>query len=54
MPGVLPRTPLAVHKTKLVLSLPNELGALGGDRLMSRLKQLARQIGREPAIEVMG
>jgi exopolyphosphatase/guanosine-5'-triphosphate,3'-diphosphate pyrophosphatase len=54
MPGVLPRTPLAVHKTKLVLSLPHELGALGGDRLMSRLKQLARQIGREPAIEVMG
>jgi exopolyphosphatase/guanosine-5'-triphosphate,3'-diphosphate pyrophosphatase len=54
MPGILPRTPMAVHKTKLVLNLPSELGALGGDRLMSRLKQLARQIGRDPAIVIAG
>jgi len=54
MPGVLPRTPLACHKTKLVLTLPADLADLAGDRLMNRLKQLARQIGREPAIAMAG
>jgi exopolyphosphatase/guanosine-5'-triphosphate,3'-diphosphate pyrophosphatase len=54
MPGVLPRTPLACQKTKLVLSLPKELADLAGDRLSNRLKQLAKQIGREPVVVIAG
>jgi exopolyphosphatase/guanosine-5'-triphosphate,3'-diphosphate pyrophosphatase len=54
MPGILPRTPMAVHKTKLVLSLPQELSDLAGDRLMSRVKQLAKLLGRDPAITIAG
>ena len=34
--------------------LPNGLAALAGERLFSRLKQLARLIGREPAISGFG
>ena len=49
-PGVLPRTPLRVEKHKLVLRLEGDCAALAGERVMSRLKQLARLIGRDPAI----
>lgn len=50
MPGVLPRTPLKVERHRLVLRLQGECAALAGDRLLSRLRQLARLIGREPVI----
>jgi exopolyphosphatase/guanosine-5'-triphosphate,3'-diphosphate pyrophosphatase len=52
MPGVLPRTPLICQKSKLTLSLPADLADLAGDRLMNRVKHLARQLGRDPAIEI--
>jgi exopolyphosphatase / guanosine-5'-triphosphate,3'-diphosphate pyrophosphatase len=50
MPGVLPNTPLAVEKGKLVLALKGKYAALAGDRVASRLRQLARLVGREPVI----
>lgn len=49
-PGILPRTPLKVEKHKLVLRFERDCAALAGDRVMSRLKQLARLVGREPVI----
>ena len=49
--GVLPKTPMQVKRGKLVLRLPGHFSKLASDRLFSRLKQLARLIGREPAIE---
>lgn len=50
MPRVLPKTPMRVEKGKLVLRLQSPYAALAGERLFSRLKQLARLIGREPVI----
>ena len=50
MPGVLPRTPLAVERQRLALRLPDEFAALGGERVLSRLRALARLIGREPVM----
>jgi exopolyphosphatase/guanosine-5'-triphosphate,3'-diphosphate pyrophosphatase len=50
MPGVLPKTPLRVSRGKLTLRLSGRHAALASDRLFNRLKQLARLVGREPAI----
>lgn len=50
MPGVLPRTPVVGSGERLVLSLPTDIEALANDRLSGRLRQLARIIGREPAV----
>ena len=50
--GVLDKVPMQVKRGKLVLSLPGQYGRLASDRLFSRLKQLARLVGREPVIEV--
>jgi exopolyphosphatase/guanosine-5'-triphosphate,3'-diphosphate pyrophosphatase len=50
MPGVLPRAPLKVERHKLVLRLEGDCSALAGERVTSRLKHLARLVGREPAI----
>ena len=49
-PGVLPRAPLKVERKRLVLHLERECAVLAGDRVFSRLKHLARLIGREPLI----
>jgi exopolyphosphatase/guanosine-5'-triphosphate,3'-diphosphate pyrophosphatase len=49
--GVLPKTPMQVKRGKLVLRLPGRLNKLSSDRLERRLGQLARLVGREPAIE---
>jgi exopolyphosphatase/guanosine-5'-triphosphate,3'-diphosphate pyrophosphatase len=49
-PGVLPKTPLRVEKHKLLLRLEGEYAVLGGERVASRLKHLARLIGREPVM----
>ena len=49
--GVLPKTPMQVTRGRLVLKLPGRFGKLASDRLLSRLKQLARLVGRQPAIE---
>jgi exopolyphosphatase / guanosine-5'-triphosphate,3'-diphosphate pyrophosphatase len=52
MPGVLPKTALAVERHRLALHLPGTFAALAGDRVMSRLRALARLIGREPVMLV--
>jgi len=49
--GVLPKTPMLVERGRLVLRFENGLGALAGERLFVRLRQLARLIGREPVME---
>ena len=49
-PGVLPRAPLKVERHRLVLRLEGDTAALAGDRVSSRLKQLARLVGREPVV----
>jgi exopolyphosphatase/guanosine-5'-triphosphate,3'-diphosphate pyrophosphatase len=54
MAGVLPRTPMLCAKSKLTLTLPQDLAALANDRLNNRLKQLARLIGREANIVIAG
>jgi exopolyphosphatase / guanosine-5'-triphosphate,3'-diphosphate pyrophosphatase len=50
MPGVLPRTPLAVERQRLALRLPDEYAALGGERILGRLRALSRLIGRDPVM----
>jgi exopolyphosphatase/guanosine-5'-triphosphate,3'-diphosphate pyrophosphatase len=50
MPGVLPKTRLGVERHRLALRLPGEFAALGGDRVLSRLRALSRLIGREPVM----
>jgi exopolyphosphatase/guanosine-5'-triphosphate,3'-diphosphate pyrophosphatase len=50
MPHVLPRAPLEVVQGKLVLRLDADLADLAGERLMGRLRTLAKIIGREPVI----
>ena len=52
MPGVLPHTPLVVERGKLKLKLRGKYRNLAGERLLARLKQLARLIGREPMMVV--
>jgi exopolyphosphatase/guanosine-5'-triphosphate,3'-diphosphate pyrophosphatase len=49
--GVLPKAPMLVTRGKLVLRLSGRFSKLSSDRLFSRLRQLARLIGREPVIE---
>jgi exopolyphosphatase/guanosine-5'-triphosphate,3'-diphosphate pyrophosphatase len=50
MPGVLPRTSLAVERNRLALRLRDETARLGGERVLNRLRSLARLIGREPVM----
>jgi exopolyphosphatase / guanosine-5'-triphosphate,3'-diphosphate pyrophosphatase len=50
--GVLPKTPMVVERGRLVLRFKNGLKDLAGERVFVRLRQLARLIGREPAMEV--
>src|SRR5262249_24084844 len=51
MPGVLPRAPMLVERGKLKLKLKGRHGSLAGERLVNRLRQLARLSGREPVME---
>lgn len=53
MPNVLPRTPLRCSKGKLILKVAKDFAPLANDRLASRLKSLARLIGREPEIKIV-
>jgi exopolyphosphatase/guanosine-5'-triphosphate,3'-diphosphate pyrophosphatase len=48
--GVLLKTPMSVTRGKLVLRLSGRYAKLASDRVSSRLRQLARLIGREPMI----
>ena len=49
--GVLPKTPMQVKRGKLVLRLPGKFARLRHERLFNRVRQLARLVGREPAID---
>jgi exopolyphosphatase/guanosine-5'-triphosphate,3'-diphosphate pyrophosphatase len=49
--GVLPKTPMLVEHGRLVLRFEEGLKALAGERVMARLRQLARLIGREPLMQ---
>jgi len=50
MPGVLVETSLAIERHRLALRLPGEFAALAGERVVNRLRSLARLIGREPVM----
>ena len=50
MPGVLPKTSLAVERHRLALRLPGPSSAMAGERVLNRLRSLARLIGREPVM----
>jgi exopolyphosphatase / guanosine-5'-triphosphate,3'-diphosphate pyrophosphatase len=52
MPNVLPKTTLAVERHRLALHLPGALASLAGERVLNRLRALARLIGREPVMLV--
>jgi exopolyphosphatase/guanosine-5'-triphosphate,3'-diphosphate pyrophosphatase len=49
-PGVLPRTSMKIERHRLVLRLEGDCAALAGERVSSRLKHLARLVGREPVV----
>jgi exopolyphosphatase/guanosine-5'-triphosphate,3'-diphosphate pyrophosphatase len=52
MGGVIGRTPLLVAGQRLVLTLPADLAPLASERLMNRVRALAKIIDREAAIEI--
>jgi exopolyphosphatase / guanosine-5'-triphosphate,3'-diphosphate pyrophosphatase len=52
MPEILPQTPIACEGKRVILRLPKHLVNLASDRLNSRLKQLAKLLGREPLVLV--
>ena len=54
MPGVLPRTPMAVQRGHVVLTLPSDLASLNSDRLQTRLRQFARLLGGDPEVRAAG
>jgi hypothetical protein len=39
-----------VERHRLALRLPGEYAALGGERVLSRLRALSRLIGRDPVM----
>jgi exopolyphosphatase/guanosine-5'-triphosphate,3'-diphosphate pyrophosphatase len=49
-PGVLSRAPLKVVRNRLVLRLSGKCASLAGDRVATRLRHLARLVGREPVL----
>jgi exopolyphosphatase / guanosine-5'-triphosphate,3'-diphosphate pyrophosphatase len=52
MPGILPRTSLQTQDGALLLTLPGDYGDLASDRVLNRLKTLARLIGVDARIEI--
>jgi exopolyphosphatase/guanosine-5'-triphosphate,3'-diphosphate pyrophosphatase len=51
MPGILPRAPMLARGDSVVLTVPRDLADLVNERVHSRLRQLCRQIGRDPVVE---
>ena len=49
--GVLPKTPMQVKRGELILRLPGRYSKLSSERLFSRVRQLARLVGRDPVID---
>lgn len=54
MQGVLVSTPLTASKGKVVLTLPANLADLSNERLQSRVKGVAKLMGRDPSVTVGG
>ena len=54
MAGVLPKTPLVMRGGAIVLELPRDLAALASERLMNRMRHLARLLDVEARVEVTG
>jgi exopolyphosphatase / guanosine-5'-triphosphate,3'-diphosphate pyrophosphatase len=52
MSGVLPLTPVACVKNKLILTMPESFADLVSERLQNRLNHLGRLIGREAVITI--
>ncbi len=52
MPGLLPKIRLAIAGKSLVLTLPNKLKDLMGERVEKRLSELAFEMGLTPKVEV--
>jgi exopolyphosphatase/guanosine-5'-triphosphate,3'-diphosphate pyrophosphatase len=52
MGGVLPRTPLTIVDGRVVLTVPDELAPMANERLLSRVRALAKLIEREAAIAI--
>ena len=50
MAGLLPRMPAMCVDGRLILRFPDDLRPLASDRVVSRLKQLAKLLGREVEI----
>jgi len=51
MPGVINKADMKVEHGTVVLNLPGELADLRGSRVLSRVKQLAKLIGRRATVE---
>ena len=49
-PACCRKRPLAIERHRLALRLPGDYAALAGERVMNRLRSLARLIGREPVL----
>lgn len=52
MPDVLPRAAMTASKGKVAVALPPDLADLSTERLVNRVKALAKLLGREPAMLV--
>jgi exopolyphosphatase / guanosine-5'-triphosphate,3'-diphosphate pyrophosphatase len=52
MPGMLPKIGLKISGTQLVLSLPNKLKDLMGERVEKRLSSLANEMGKTPKVVI--
>ena len=53
MPGILPRTSLIVRKRVLTLTVPGDFADLASERVLSRLKTVARLLGMDAQIEIL-
>lgn len=54
MPGIIQQTRMEARGNELTLIVPGNLAPLAGDRVLRRLRQLAKIIGKEPALVVEG
>jgi exopolyphosphatase/guanosine-5'-triphosphate,3'-diphosphate pyrophosphatase len=54
MPGVLPRTPMLCTKGRVTVTLPKEFTGLMNDRLLSRVKQVAKLLTLDLEVKIAG
>jgi len=53
-PGIIGRTHVELRDDELTLVMPEDMRPLAGDRLMRRMRQLAKIGGWNPAIAIEG